>query len=106
MAEIGGGGREGLAGQVFGSGGAGTEAYFAPEIVRSLATHPDDPKLRVGGEFLLVPTDWWAFGCLMHQLLTGDIPFYADDVKTNRKRILADKPKFAKFLGSEVVILI
>jgi hypothetical protein len=54
--------------------------------------------VRVGGEFLLVPTDWWAFGCLMHQLLTGDIPFYADDVKTNRRRILSDKPKFAKFL--------
>jgi serine/threonine protein kinase len=44
LAEIGGGGREGLAGQVFGSGGAGTEAYFAPEIVRSLATRPDDPS--------------------------------------------------------------
>eukprot|EP01052_Picozoa_sp_SAG31_P024343 SAG31_NODE_2064_length_6532_cov_3.118918_2_plen_123_part_00 len=39
-------------------GAAGTEVYYAPEIVKSLmvdATNED-------AAFLLIPTDWWAYG--------------------------------------------
>lgn len=39
-------------------GAAGTEVYYAPEIVKSLmvdATAND-------AAFLLIPTDWWAYG--------------------------------------------
>lgn len=39
-------------------------------------------------------------------MLTGDIPFYAENRKVNRQRILKDKPKFATFLSGDAVLLL
>ena len=37
------------------------------------------------------------------QMLTGEIPFFAQNVKTMRAKILSGKLKFAKFLTSAAV---
>lgn len=94
----------------------GTEAYMAPEIVDLLLAtkvggepvEGDDPETRELREKRSygIAVDWWAFGCLVHQMLTGDIPFYANNIKTMRKNILSAKLKFAKFLSPAAVSLL
>jgi serine/threonine protein kinase len=93
----------------------GTEAYMAPEIVELLlATKDGEPvegdnaatrELREKRSYGIA-VDWWAYGCLLHQMLTGDIPFYANNIKTMRKNILSAKLKFAKFLSPDAVSLL
>jgi serine/threonine protein kinase len=46
---------------VQGMNGAGSLIYMAPELIRD----------RIGGRF----TDWWAYGVLSHELLTGKTPW-------------------------------
>jgi calcium/calmodulin-dependent protein kinase I len=56
-------------------GEVGTTSYMAPEIIR--------------GETYGKPVDMWALGVITFILLCGYPPFYADDVKTMKDRILS-----------------
>jgi serine/threonine protein kinase len=52
----------------------GSLIYMAPELIRD----------RIGGRF----TDWWAYGVLAHELLTGNSPWSTlDDTKTIKLEI-------------------
>ena len=91
----------------------GTEAYMAPEIIELMMlrdTESQEGAAGTGqaeaGRSYGIAVDWWAFGVLLHQMLTGDIPFFANNVKTMRKKILAAKIKFAKFLSPTSVSLL
>ncbi len=52
----------------------GTVEYMAPEVVN-----------RKGHD---QSADWWSFGVLMYEMLTGDLPFTSDDRKTTMHMIL------------------
>lgn len=54
----------------------GTPEYMAPE------------KLLGNGDSK--ETDYWAFGCLIYEMLTGEPPFYGNTVDDIYKKILAD----------------
>ena len=94
----------------------GTEAYMAPEIVELLLATKEGGQPVDGDDAATrelrkrrsygIAVDWWAFGCLLHQMLTGDIPFYANNIKTMRKNILTAKLKFAKFLSAQAISLL
>jgi tRNA A-37 threonylcarbamoyl transferase component Bud32 len=56
-----------VGGGVAGQGVCGTPEYMAPEQARAL---PPDPR-----------DDIYAFGCLMYQVLTGDVPFSAPSIQ-------------------------
>lgn len=52
----------------------GTVEYMAPEVVN-----------RKGHDMI---ADWWSFGVLMYEMLTGDLPFHSDNRKTTMQMIL------------------
>mmetsp|Transcript_28161 Transcript_28161/g.84228 ORF Transcript_28161/g.84228 Transcript_28161/m.84228 type:complete len:762 (+) Transcript_28161:61-2346(+) len=52
----------------------GTVEYMAPEVVN-----------RKGHDCI---ADWWSFGVLMYEMLTGDLPFHSDNRKTTMTMIL------------------
>jgi p90 ribosomal S6 kinase len=52
----------------------GTVEYMAPEVVN-----------RKGHD---QSADWWSFGVLMYEMLTGDLPFTSEDRKTTMHMIL------------------
>jgi len=52
----------------------GTPEYLAPEVLQ--------------GKPYTKAIDWWSFGTLMHEMLTGLPPFYAKDVQDMYKKIL------------------
>jgi WD40 repeat protein/tetratricopeptide (TPR) repeat protein/predicted Ser/Thr protein kinase len=68
----------------------GTPAYMAPE---QAAGHND----RVGP-----PTDVWALGAILYELLTGRPPFRGDSLVTTLNRILHDPPTPIAALRPEV----
>lgn len=51
----------------------GTQGYLAPEILGLLPR-----RLRIGREFTNA-LDLWSLGCLVHELLTSQIPFLEID---------------------------
>jgi len=55
----------------------GTPEYLAPEVL--------------DGEGYGLAVDWWSFGTLMYEMLTGLPPFYSQDVQTMYKKIMAAK---------------
>lgn len=59
----------------------GTPEYLAPEIIRS--TGHD------------MSADWWAFGILIYEMLTGSPPFFDDNPDMTCKKILGGKISFA-----------
>ena len=52
----------------------GTVEYMAPEVVN-----------RKGHD---QSADWWSFGVLMFEMLTGELPFTSDNRKTTMQMIL------------------
>lgn len=52
----------------------GTVEYMAPEVVN-----------RKGHD---QSADWWSFGVLMYEMLTGELPFTSDNRKTTMQMIL------------------
>ena len=70
----------------------GTPAYQPPEIV--LAKEHS------------LEADWWSFGVLLYELLTGEPPFFASTVKDVYDLILANKPVFLKWMSQSARSLI
>eukprot|EP00618_Florenciella_parvula_P013215 CAMPEP_0119465084 /NCGR_PEP_ID=MMETSP1344-20130328/380_1 /TAXON_ID=236787 /ORGANISM="Florenciella parvula, Strain CCMP2471" /LENGTH=450 /DNA_ID=CAMNT_0007497325 /DNA_START=352 /DNA_END=1701 /DNA_ORIENTATION=+ len=59
----------------------GTPEYMAPEMVLSSQTQ----------EGYTESVDWWAFGCILHEMLDGESPFTAETPKKILKKILIGK---------------
>jgi serine/threonine protein kinase len=38
--------------------------------------------------------DWWSFGSLLYEMLTGLPPFYSQDVQEMYRKIMTEKLKF------------
>ncbi|XP_075462651.1 ribosomal protein S6 kinase 2 beta-like [Ascaphus truei] len=65
----------------------GTVEYMAPEVVnRQGHTHS---------------ADWWSYGVLMFEMLTGSLPFHGKDRKETMTLILKAKLGMPQFLSSE-----
>ena len=58
----------------------GTASYMSPEQAR--------------GQALDKRTDIWAFGCVLYELLTGDVPFKGDTVSDTIAAVLDREPKW------------
>jgi serum/glucocorticoid-regulated kinase 2 len=44
----------------------GTAEYLSPEILEPIRSYG-------------IETDWWSFGCVIYEMLTGHPPFYSDN---------------------------
>lgn len=65
----------------------GTVEYMAPEVV-SRAGHDQS-------------ADWWSFGVLMFEMLTGELPFTSDNRKTTMNLILRARLTMPAFLSAD-----
>eukprot|EP00053_Salpingoeca_punica_P012804 m.115114 g.115114 ORF g.115114 m.115114 type:complete len:763 (-) comp16043_c0_seq2:2612-4900(-) len=65
----------------------GTVEYMAPEVV-SRRGHDQ-------------AADWWSFGVLMFEMLTGDLPFCSDNRKTTMNLILRARLPMPQFLSAD-----
>ncbi|KER21915.1 hypothetical protein T265_09868 [Opisthorchis viverrini] len=70
----------------------GTVEYMAPEVVN-----------RHGHG---TAADWWSFGVLMYELLTGTLPFQADHRKDTMELILKAKLAMPQFLSPDAQSLL
>ena len=62
----------------------GTAEYLAPEVLE---------KERAYGK----ECDWWSFGCVIYEMLTGHPPFYSTDRKQMFNDIRVKEVKFYDF---------
>jgi len=58
----------------------GTPEYLAPEVLK--------------GKGYGKAVDWWSYGSLIYEMLTGLPPFYSQDVQEMYRKIMTDKLKF------------
>jgi len=65
----------------------GTPEYLAPEILQ--------------GKSYGKAVDWWSFGTLMFEMLTGLPPFYSQDVQEMYNKIMNDKLTFPPHVSPE-----
>jgi RAC serine/threonine-protein kinase len=65
----------------------GTPEYLAPEILQ--------------GKSYGKAVDWWSFGTLMYEMLTGLPPFYSQDVQDMYNKIMHDKLVFPPQVSQE-----
>jgi len=70
----------------------GTVEYMAPEVVN-----------RKGHDF---SADWWSFGVLMYEMLTGRLPFQGEDRKQTMNQIMKAKLAMPTFLSPEAQALL
>uniref|UniRef100_H2Y4U6 non-specific serine/threonine protein kinase n=1 Tax=Ciona savignyi TaxID=51511 RepID=H2Y4U6_CIOSA len=70
----------------------GTVEYMAPEVVN-----------RRGHD---QSADWWSFGVLMYEMLTGQLPFQGRDRKDTMTQILKAKLGMPQFLSQEAQSLL
>eukprot|EP00043_Microstomoeca_roanoka_P027278 m.13995 g.13995 ORF g.13995 m.13995 type:complete len:748 (-) comp7482_c0_seq1:51-2294(-) len=70
----------------------GTVEYMAPEVVN-----------RKGHD---QSADWWSFGVLMYEMLTGELPFTSDNRKTTMQMILKARLSMPQFLSPEAQSLL
>jgi len=65
----------------------GTPEYLAPEV---LVGHGYGKAV-----------DWWSFGSLIYEMLTGLPPFYSQDVQEMYRKIMTDKLTFPDFVHAD-----
>ncbi|ODQ77293.1 hypothetical protein BABINDRAFT_163565 [Babjeviella inositovora NRRL Y-12698] len=70
----------------------GTPDYIAPEVV---ATKPYNKSV-----------DWWSFGILIFEMLTGFTPFFDSNPMKTYENILQAQVTYPDYLGSDVVDLL
>jgi len=70
----------------------GTVEYMAPEVVN-----------RRGHDFT---ADWWSYGVLMYEMLTGRLPFQGEDRKETMNQILKAKLSMPHYLSPEAQALL
>lgn len=70
----------------------GTSIYLAPEVLLG------QPYGRT--------VDWWSFGCVIYEMLSGMPPFYSEDLSQMTRAILRDDPDYPDaWLDEEVLLL-
>ena len=62
----------------------GTAEYLAPETLQKQRTYGKE-------------VDWWSFGVLLYEMITGLPPFYSTDRKELFRRIQQDEVQWKKF---------
>jgi len=65
----------------------GTPEYLAPEVLV--------------GQGYGKAVDWWSFGSLIYEMLTGLPPFYSQDVQEMYRKIMTDRLTFPDFVTSD-----
>lgn len=65
----------------------GTPEYLAPEVLV--------------GQGYGKGVDWWSFGSLLYEMLTGLPPFYSQDVQEMYRKIMTDKLTFPDFVNAD-----
>jgi len=73
----------------------GTCEYLAPEVI----TATQDKKYGQS-------CDWWSFGCVLYEMLTGLPPFYSKIREELFKMIRNKNPEFPSYLSTHAVDLI
>ena len=59
----------------------GTNVYVAPEVLKSIGTS--------------YKADCWSLGVLMHEILSGETPFYDENPVTLHENVITCKPTYA-----------
>jgi len=70
----------------------GTPEYLAPEVLE--------------GKGYGKAVDWWSFGTLVYEMLTGLPPFYCEDVQEMYTKIMTAELEFHSFMSPEAVDLL
>jgi len=65
----------------------GTPEYLAPEVLE--------------GKGYTKAVDWWSFGTLVYEMLTGLPPFYSEDVQEMYSKIMTADLEFPSFMSQE-----
>lgn len=65
----------------------GTPEYLAPEVLE--------------GKGYTKAVDWWSFGTLVFEMLTGLPPFYSEDVQEMYSKIMTADLEFPSFMGAD-----
>jgi serine/threonine protein kinase len=70
----------------------GTSEYLAPEVYE--------------GHGYGLPCDWWSFGCLVYEMLTGLPPFYFKNKADLYDAIMTKEPVYKPYMSPDSVDLI
>jgi len=70
----------------------GTPEYLAPEVL--------------AGQGYGKAVDWWSFGSLLYEMLTGLPPFYSQDVQEMYRKIISDRLVFPDYVSMDARLLL